>query len=222
MLRWVTGTGSTPHPRLLNPGGHKAMCLSFPEQGFPEGPPRRPLVRLPGTGHAPSRRLPMPDRSLLDHMELNSAFFAVRLLGDCVRGLLHPSDYAGPSLGATRRPQAPPLGPQPHRPAMWGPPGAPQCPESVLRGDALASNVFSQGSALPRPRGPEQVLRPELPRLPVRATVSPSSDSSGAGPGRSSRLCPLSSVVSLRCIAATVTKYETFLSQNEHLSKNNV
>lgn len=84
-----------PLPPTTKPRGHKAMCLSFPEQGFPAGPPLRPRVRLPGTGHAPSRRLPTPDRSLLDHMELNSAFFAVRLRGDCVRGLLHPSDYAG-------------------------------------------------------------------------------------------------------------------------------
>lgn len=111
------------------------MCLSFPEKGFPAGPPLRPLAR--GTGRAPSRRLPRPDTSLLDRMQPNPAFFALALPGDCP---VAPTPFLlRGALGATRRPQAPPARPPTPGSGSVRPPGAPQRPASVLRGDPLAS-----------------------------------------------------------------------------------
>lgn len=155
------------------------MCLSFPEQGFSAGAPLRPLVRLPGTGHPPSRRLPTPDRSLLDRMELNPPVFEVLLRGDCVRGDLHPSDYAGPSLGATSRPQAPPFGPQPHCPAIWGLPAPPSALKVYCaRQQRLLPRLCPPGTARTRAR-----TRPGPVRPPVRTTVSSRTARVRAGAG---------------------------------------
>lgn len=100
------------------------------------------------------------------------------------------------STGTPARPRTP-------GPARVGPPGAPQRPASVLQGDALTG--ISPPQALPCREGANP-SQPSDRNPPSHSRHCLLLDSSGAGPGLNPRLCPLSSVASLWCIATTVTK----------------
>lgn len=134
----VTGTGSPPakHPTLTlrRPRGH---VLVLPREGFPCGP----------SAAATSTRdwaRPQPTAAQAGHVSAGPHAAGSRLLCRAAARGLSGGPYTlpitrgpgshPPSTGTLASPPTPGSG-------SVGPPGAPQRPASVLRGDALASVV---------------------------------------------------------------------------------